>query len=99
MKGNNNLNQNIISLHSYQKNGKYKQGLYEQVMQQAEISKKEAITIRDAATQNILTIGKSVITSKIINLKRQGTSSFRYKNRALITSLKVLKIFLFIVYF
>lgn len=51
MKGNNNLSQNIISLHSYQKNGKYKQGLYEQVIQQPEISKKEAITIRDAATK------------------------------------------------
>ena len=51
MKGNNNLNQNIISLHSYQKNGKYKQGLYEQVMQQAEISRKDSEILRKAAVK------------------------------------------------
>ncbi len=51
MKGNNALNQNIISLYSYQKNGKYKQGLYEQVLQQNDVSKKETIAIRDAAAK------------------------------------------------
>lgn len=51
MKGNNNLNQNIISLHSYQKNGKYKQGLYEQVMQQDEISRKDSEILRKAAVK------------------------------------------------
>lgn len=51
MKNENSLIQKTISLYSYQKNGKYRQGLYEQVTQNPNISKKEAGIIRNSASK------------------------------------------------
>lgn len=46
MKNENGLTQKTISLHSYQKNGKHVQGLYEQVTQNPELNRKETEIIR-----------------------------------------------------
>lgn len=71
MKNENSLIQKTISLHSYQKNGKYKQGLYEQVTQTTDISKKEACIIRTSASK-FLDYWKQVGYIKDYEFKKEG---------------------------
>lgn len=73
MKNENGLTQKTISLNSYQKNGKYRQGLYEQVTQTKEISKKEAGIIRTSASK-FLDYWKQVGYIKDYEFKKEGQS-------------------------
>ena len=73
MKNQNSLTQKTISLNSYSKMGLQKQGLYEQVTQQSEISKKDASTIREVAVK-YLEYWKEIGYIKDYLLEKKGKS-------------------------